>query len=53
MPEYEGKKYPYTAQGMKAFIKAKRKKKKKGQTKYPHLGGSGDGGPTSGGGGVR
>ena len=48
MPEYEGKKYPYTAQGMKAFIKAKRKKKKKkGQTNYPHNvvpGGIGGGG---------
>ena len=37
MPEYKGKKYPYTAQGIKAFIKARRKKKKKSrQTNYPH-----------------
>ena len=35
MPEYKGKKYPYTAKGMKAFIKA-RKKKKKGEVDYPH-----------------
>jgi len=50
MPEYKGKKYPYTAKGMKAFIKA-RKKKKKGEVDYPHDVSAG-GGPPSGGGGA-